>query len=343
MGEQWINQINQTGSNNCFHLHDARIAALDQTELTTSTTHIPTSKLIQNNAKIKVGEQEIQTVSIDGSPIEINLDTLCENMGLESTYKPKQNPKASPNTSGGALAFIDTISQDINGVITATKKSIITITSSDEITTDASSTGLPTGKAVADYITTYINSQGFSTTDTNTTYSFSGGTNQFTVTPSDSTPQTITITPSFTSATSNDYGGIKIGYTANEKNYPVQLNANGQAFVNVPWYSGETSYTLPKATTTTLGGVTIGEHINVIDGKISITSSNISDALGYQPSSGNTTYSAGSGLVLSTTNQFVLNYSYGTASASGNSWPTGVINNPTNSPTTGALYFQIES
>lgn len=30
-------------------------------------------------------------------------------------------------------------------------------------------------------------------------------------------------------------GAIKIGYTANGKNYPLQLNSSGQAFVNVPW------------------------------------------------------------------------------------------------------------
>lgn len=35
-------------------------------------------------------------------------------------------------------------------------------------------------------------------------------------------------------ATSSSLGGIKVGYTQNGKNYPVQLS-NGDAYVNVPW------------------------------------------------------------------------------------------------------------
>ena len=39
-------------------------------------------------------------------------------------YKTKQDTVSSPNASGKALAFIDTISQDANGKITATKKNV---------------------------------------------------------------------------------------------------------------------------------------------------------------------------------------------------------------------------
>lgn len=39
-------------------------------------------------------------------------------------------------------------------------------------------------------------------------------------------------------ATANDLGGIKIGYTQSGKNYPVQLDSNNKAYVNVPWQSG---------------------------------------------------------------------------------------------------------
>ena len=41
-----------------------------------------------------------------------------------SGYKTKQEAKTSPTTSGTTAAFIDTISQDENGVITATKKNV---------------------------------------------------------------------------------------------------------------------------------------------------------------------------------------------------------------------------
>lgn len=36
-------------------------------------------------------------------------------------------------------------------------------------------------------------------------------------------------------ATDTKLGGVKIGYTQNDKNYPVQLDANDKAYVNVPW------------------------------------------------------------------------------------------------------------
>ena len=36
-------------------------------------------------------------------------------------------------------------------------------------------------------------------------------------------------------ATSAALGGIKVGYTAAEKNYPVQLDGSDKAYVNVPW------------------------------------------------------------------------------------------------------------
>ena len=47
-----------------------------------------------------------------------------------SGYKTKQTAKTSPTASGTATAFIDTISQDENGVITATKKNVQTASTS---------------------------------------------------------------------------------------------------------------------------------------------------------------------------------------------------------------------
>lgn len=63
-----------------------------------------------------------------------------------------------------------------------------------------------------------------------------------------------TTTIGVTSATTSKYGGIKIGYTENGKNYPVELNNNGQAFVNVPWTDTNTD----TNTTYTLSGSIVG-------------------------------------------------------------------------------------
>ena len=56
-------------------------------------------------------------------------------------------------------------------------------------------------------------------------------------------------------AASNDnIGGIKTGYTQNEKNYPVTLDENKKAYVNVPWTDNNTTYeVMTPATANTAG------------------------------------------------------------------------------------------
>lgn len=71
-------------------------------------------------------------------------------------------------------------------------------------------------------------------------------------------------------ASSSALGGIKIGYSDNDRNYAVELDSSGKAYVNVPWTDNNTTYSagaglrlsgtafsLVKATPTTLGGVKV--------------------------------------------------------------------------------------
>ena len=71
------------------------------------------------------------------------------------------------------------------------------------------------------------------------------------------------------------------------------------------------TYTLPNASSSTLGGVKVGSNITVSSGTISLTKANVTAALGYTPptSDTNTTYSAGTGIILSGTT-FSLNSGY---------------------------------
>lgn len=125
-------------------------------------------------------------------------------------------------------------------------------------------------------------------------------------------------------ASSNVLGGIKTGYQANGKVYALQVDGNGNGYVSVPWTDNNTTYnvvstsanglapklpnnaskylngqgqwttpskyTLPQASSTTLGGVKIGSNITVSSGTISLTKSNVVNALGYTPPTTNTTY-----------------------------------------------------
>ena len=53
--------------------------------------------------------------------------------------------------------------------------------------------------------------------------------------------------------------------------YGVQIDKDGKAFVNVPWTDNDTKYTLPKSTTSALGGVIVS---NVLTTAVTLTSSN---------------------------------------------------------------------
>lgn len=54
-------------------------------------------------------------------------------------------------------------------------------------------------------------------------------------------------------ASSTTRGGVRIGYTANGKNYPVQLS-NEQMYVNVPWTDTNTTYGNMTAATASVAG-----------------------------------------------------------------------------------------
>ena len=60
-------------------------------------------------------------------------------------------------------------------------------------------------------------------------------------------------------ASDNTRGGIKSGYVQNDKNYPVQINAQEQAYVSVPWTDNNTTYS--AATASVLGLVKKGAAV----------------------------------------------------------------------------------
>lgn len=53
---------------------------------------------------------------------------------------------------------------------------------------------------------------------------------------------------SLPTASSTTKGGITLGYSQSGKNYPVVLDSNGKAYVNVPWIDTNTTYGLATST-----------------------------------------------------------------------------------------------
>ena len=67
------------------------------------------------------------------------------------------------------------------------------------------------------------------------------------------------------------------------------------------------AYTLPNATSSTLGGVKVGSNISVSDGTISLAKSNVTSALGYTPATTNNASFTGTTMVQTLTVSSALN------------------------------------
>ena len=72
---------------------------------------------------------------------------------------------------------------------------------------------------------------------------------------------------SLDTASSSTVGGVKIGYVENLKNYPLELDANNKAYVNVPW---------TDSSATTIGVKTdAGSSVSIADGTLEFLSSSV--------------------------------------------------------------------
>lgn len=76
---------------------------------------------------------------------------------------------------------------------------------------------------------------------TDTTYSFTSGTTNGSIKITSNNVQDTVNVYTLPTASSSALGGVKIGYTENGKNYPVQLD-NEKMYVNVPWTNVNGSY-----------------------------------------------------------------------------------------------------
>ncbi len=109
-----------------------------------------------------------------------------------------------------------------------------------------------------------------------------------------------TTNTTYSAATSSALGLIKIGYTENAKNYPVELDGDSEAYVNVPWT--DTTYSLPLASSSTRGGAKIGYTENGKNYPVELSSEKMYVNVPWTDTTGtDTTYTAGGGLTLSGT------------------------------------------
>lgn len=72
---------------------------------------------------------------------------------------------------------------------------------------------------------------------------------------------------SLPTASSTTKGGITLGYSQSGKNYPVALDGNGKAYVNVPWTDTNTTYDLSPYAKTADVNTALSKKVDVVSGK----------------------------------------------------------------------------
>lgn len=72
---------------------------------------------------------------------------------------------------------------------------------------------------------------------------------------------------SLPTASSTTKGGITLGYSQSGKNYPVALDGNGKAYVNVPWTDTNTTYDLSPYAKMADVNAALAKKVDVVSGK----------------------------------------------------------------------------
>lgn len=280
-------------------------------------------------------------VVLYGSKEFVWTGSAWEELGNEGSYKVQQTAVSSPSASGNATAFIDSISQNAQGVITATKKNVQfpTLSGGSAAAADATVVG---GVTVSGHAVTV----GKKTLTAGNNVTITGATDKITIAATDTTYSAASQSAAglMSAADKKKLDGIATGATANTGDitgvtagvgldggatsgnatvkaklrsetaltndstaatetsgrvYPVAVDKSGYLAVNVPWTDTDTQYTLPTASSSTLGGVKIGSNISISSGKISVpaASGTTAGVTIVYPAASCTTFSSDSGTV----------------------------------------------
>lgn len=177
---------------------------------------------------------------------------------------------AATSVDNSGRTYIQDITLDSNGHVTGITSATETVTNTDTVTSVGISGSETTGTVTlaasgAASISQVGSTVTISATDTDTTYS---------------------------TATASTAGLVKIGYTENAKNYPVELDA-GQMYVNVPWTDTDTDTVTSVGIS---GSETTGTVTLAASGAASI--SQVGSTVTISATDTDTTYSTATGSTL---------------------------------------------
>lgn len=205
-----------------------------------------------------------------------------EELGNEGSYKVQQSAVSSPATSGSTTAFIDTISQNAQGVITATKKNVTfpTLSGGSAAAADATVVG---GVTVSGHAVTV----GKKTLTAGNNVTITGASDKITIAATDTKYSTMGAATASTAGTS----GLVPAPAAGKQGQYLRGDGTWATPTNTTYNNATTSaaglmsaadktkldgiatgannYSLPTASSSTLGGVKIGTGIGISNGIIS--------------------------------------------------------------------------
>ena len=181
----------------------------------------------------------------------------------DSGYTISQLRASATSTANGLMT--SAMVTKLNGIATGANKYTLPVAGSNlgGIKTDYTTSGKNYAVAVDSDGSAYVN---VPWTDTNTTYNDATTSSRGLMTSAMVTKLNGIANNannySLPTATSTTLGGVKIGYTESGKNYPVELNSNGQMFVNVPWTDTNTTYSAGIGLTLSAGSIPTFNHAN---------------------------------------------------------------------------------
>jgi hypothetical protein len=276
-----------SGNYSNTQLSDADIAALGYIKTDTNTQRsdeeirdLAAGQWIDGSNTTVVYDDSANTIKINATNTNTQLTTEQVQDIMGATWIDGTNTTVVYDDTAGTLKINSTDTNTQRGIHDTPVNGATTTSISSNWAFDNVKTAVPSGALFTDTNTQLtqaeIEAMGFSTTDNNTTYS---------------------------TATSSVLGLVKIGYTENGKNYPVELSS-GKMFVNVPWTDTDTD-TNTQRTDEEIRDIAAGQWINgtnttvVVDDtnntiKINATDTNTQRAIHDTPVNGATTTSISS-------------------------------------------------
>jgi hypothetical protein len=220
---------------------------------------------LDSNGKLAVSVPWTATTFEGNDELEALLEPFALKTDLDA-YKTKQTAKPSPTTTNStSTEFIDTISQDANGIITATKKKLPTYTNVTDATVSdwgyMKKTAADSAYAAKSTVTELGNK---TITIADKPISLGGSLSRADLADAlllggaaycdagdglsinaDAYGSHLNVNPgdgikiendnvSLKVASSTELGGIKTDYVQTGRNYPVAVDTDGSAYVNVP-------------------------------------------------------------------------------------------------------------